>query len=114
VPFTKEDVEVLAFKRYKSNEIYEDSIWYLAELCVTINKNVIDGYDIKPLETDNLVLMLRPDVNGQIITANEDEIKDIAEIIYGELPSRAQIHWFIAEKTLVLKEIEKIISSRHA
>ena len=74
MPFTKEDVEVLAFKRYKSNEKYEDSIWYLAELCVTINKNVIDGYDIKPLETDNLVLMLRPDVNGQIITADEKEI----------------------------------------
>ena len=112
MPFTKEDVEVLAFKRYKSNEKYEDSIWYLAELCVTINKNVIDGYDIEPLETDNLVLMLRPDVNGQIITANEEEIKELAEIIYSEQPSRAQIHWFIAEKTLLLQEIEHIIKTR--
>ncbi len=112
MPFTKEDVEILAFKRYKSNETYEDSIWYLAELCVTINKNVIDGYDIKPLETDNLVLMLRPDVNGQVIKASEEEIKNLAEIIYHEQPSRAQIHWFIAEKTLLLQEIENIVKSR--
>ena len=112
MPFTKEDVEILAFKRYKSNETYEDSIWYLAELCVTINKNVIDGYDIEPLETDNLVLMLRPDVNGQVIKASEEEIKNLAEIIYHEQPSRAQLHWFIAEKTLLLQEIENIVRNR--
>ena len=67
MPYSKEDVEILAYRRYKSGENYEKSIWYLAELCVTINKNIIDGYDIKPLETDNLVLLIRPDVNGVIL-----------------------------------------------
>ena len=58
MPFTKEDVTNLAFKRYKNNESYEKSVWYLAELCVTINKNVIDGYDIQPLETDNIFILI--------------------------------------------------------
>ena len=109
MPFKKEDVEVFAFKRYKSNESYEDSIWYLAELCVTINKNIVDGYDIEPLESDNLVFILRSDVNGALIQPTNDEVKEIAEIIYHEEPSRAQLHWFIAEKALLLKEIEEII-----
>lgn len=112
MPFSKEDVEVLAFRRYKSGEPYEKSVWYLAELCVTINQNVVDGYDIKPLETDNLVLMLRPDVNGKLLPPNQEEIKKVAEIIYKEQPSRAQVHWFIAEKSLLLQEIANIINNR--
>ena len=112
MPFTKEDVEILAFRRYKSGESYEKSIWYLAELCVTINNNIIDGYDIKPLETDNLVLLLRPNVNGELIKPNEDEVRDVAEIIYHENPPKSQIDWFIAEKSLLLDEIKKLINGR--
>ena len=109
MPFTKEDVQVLAFRRYKSKEPYEKSVWYLAELCVTINKNVKNGYDIKPLESDNLVLLIREDVNGEIIKPIESEIKEVAEIIYHEKPAKSQLNWFIAEKTLLLQEIENII-----
>ncbi|MFX0071352.1 MAG: hypothetical protein ACFFAO_09710 [Candidatus Hermodarchaeota archaeon] len=112
MPFTKEDVEILAFRRYKSGESYEKSIWYLAELCVTINNNIIDGYNIKPLETDNLVLLLRPNVNGELIKPNEDEVRDVAEIIYHENPPKSQIDWFIAEKSLLLDEIKKLINGR--
>jgi len=107
--FTKEDVEVLAFQRYKTGENYEKSVWYLAELCVTINKNVKNGYDIKPLETDNLVLLIREDVNGEIIMPPEEEITELAETIYQEHPERSKLHWFIAEKQLLLGEIKKII-----
>ncbi len=112
MPYSKEDVEILAYRRYKSGENYEKSIWYLAELCVTINKNIIDGYDIKPLETDNLVLLIRPDVNGEIIKPDEEEVREVAEIIYHENPPKSQVDWFISEKTLLLEEIKRILNGK--
>ena len=110
MPFTKEDVTALAFKIYKQDDPIEKEIWKLAELCVTINKNVVNGYDIQPLETDNLIVMIRPDVNGQIIKPSEEEVREVAEIIYNESVSKSQLDWFIAEKMLLLEEIEKIIA----
>jgi len=107
--FSKEDVEILAYQRYKSNESYEKSVWYLADLCVRINKNVRNGYDIKPLETDNIVLLIRDDVNGQLIEPLEEEIREVAEIIYNEAPPKSQLDWFISEKLLLLREIKKAI-----
>lgn len=103
-------MEVLAFQRYKTGENYEKSVYYLAELCVIINKNVKNGYDIKPLETDNLVLLIREDVNGELLEPTEEEVKEVAEIIYNEHPEKSKLHWFIAEKQLLLDEIKKIIS----
>jgi len=113
MPYTKEDVTRMAFKRYKSNESYEKSVWYLAELCVTINKNVKNGYDIQPLETDNLVLLIRDDVNGELIKPTAEEISEIAETIYHEHPEKSRLHWFIAEKALLLDEIKNILNSNH-
>ena len=110
MPFTKEDVTRLAFKIYKENEDMERSIWRLAQLCVTINKNIKNGYDIKPLETDNLILLIREDVNGVLIQPSENEIREIAEIIYYENPSKSQLDWYIAEKSLLLDEIKNIIA----
>lgn len=109
MPFDKEDVTALAFKIYKENMGMEKSIWRLAELCVTLNNNIINGYDIKPLETDNLVVLIRPDVNGEVIRPEEDEIRKVAEIIFHENPSKSQLDWFIAEKTLLSRELEEII-----
>jgi len=109
--FTKEDVTKLAFKIYKENQGVEKSVWKLAELCCVINKNIKDGFDIKPLETDNLILLIRDDVNGQLILPSEDEIRDVAKIIYHENPSRSQIDWYVAEKQLLLEEIKKIIDN---
>ena len=73
--FTKEDVEILAYQRYTSGEDYDKSVWFFAELVVKILKNVKNGYDIKPLETDNLVLLLNENVNGELIEPNNEEIK---------------------------------------
>jgi len=109
-PFTKEDVTTLAFKIYKENQNLEMSIWKLAEFCVVINKNIKNGYDIEPLETDNLVLLIRDDVDGILIEPTEEEIKDVAEIIYQENPSKSQLDWYIAEKQLLLDEIKNIIA----
>jgi len=107
--FTKEDVEILAYQRYTSGEDYDKSVWYLAELVVKILKNVKNGKDIKPLETDNLVLLLNENVDGELIEPNEDEIKELAKIIYYEYPEKSKLHFFIAEKQLLLEEIKKVI-----
>ena len=106
--FTKEDVEILAYQRYTSGEDYDKSVWYLAELVVKILKNVKNGYDIKPLETDNLVLLLNDNVNGELIEPTKDEIKELAEVIYFEHPEKSKLHFFIAEKQLLLGEIQKV------
>ena len=107
--FTKEDVEILAYQRYTSGEDYDKSVWFLAELVVKILKNVKNGDDIKPLETDNLVLLLQDNVNGELINPNNDEIKELAEVIYNEHPEKSKLHFFIAEKQLLLSEIRKVI-----
>lgn len=107
--FTKEDVEILAYQRYTSGEDYDKSVWYLAELVVKILKNVKNGYDIKPFETDNLVLLLHDDVNGELLDPNESEIKELSEVIYNEHPEKSKLHFFIAEKQLLLYEIRKVI-----
>ena len=107
--FTKEDVEILAYQRYTSGEDYDKSVWYLAELVVKILKNVKNGDDIKPLETDNLVLLLNDNVNGELIKPPKDEIKEIAEVIYYQHPEKSKLHFFIAEKQLLLNEIRKVI-----
>ncbi len=111
MPFSKEEVTNLAYRRYKSNESYDDSVWYLAELCVTINNNVKNGFDIKPLETDNLVLLIRENINGDLILPSKEEISELAKGISSEHPEKSRLNWFIAEKTLLLEEIKKIISS---
>ena len=112
--FTKEDVEILAYQRYTSGENYDKSVWYLAELVVKILKNVKNGYDIKPLETDNLVLLLNDTVNGELIEPNEEEIKEFAKLIYAEHPEKSKLHFFIAEKQLLLDEIRKVIEKHSA
>jgi len=107
--FTKEDVEILAYQRYTSGEDYDKSVWFLAELVVKILKNVKNGDDINPLETDNLVLLLNDNVDGKLIEPPKDEIKELAEIIYHEHPEKSKLHFFIAEKQLLLSEIRKVI-----
>ena len=107
--FTKEEVEILAYRRYISEETYDKSVWYLAELVVKILKNVKNGGDIKPLETDNLVLLLTENVNGDLIEPTEDEVKELAKIIYYEHPEKSKLHFFIAEKQLLLEEIKNVL-----
>ena len=110
--YSKEDILKLAFRLYKDREAFVKPIWRLAELCAVINKNVENGYDIKPLETDNPVLLFRADVNGELLVPPEEEIRDVADIIYHENPSRSELDWYIAEKTLLLDWIKGLIAQR--
>ena len=108
---SKEEITELAYRRYKSGESYEKSIWYLAYYTLKINKNIKNGGSIQPLETDNLVLLLNDNINGSLLEPGEEEIRDLAEYIYYEHPEKSKLHWFIAEKLLLLKEIEDILHS---
>jgi hypothetical protein len=110
--FSKEEVQILAYRLYKKNDPYDVAIWKLAELCVTINRNIENGYDIKPLESDNVVLLLRDHINGELLVPEEDEIRKVAEIIYSEQPERSKLNFYIAEKTLLLQEVKNVID-RH-
>ncbi|MBD3198365.1 MAG: hypothetical protein GF317_25165 [Candidatus Lokiarchaeota archaeon] len=111
--FSKEDVQVLAYRLYKSDEPYERAIWRLAELCVTINKNIENGYDISPLENEHLVLLLRNKVNGSLLKPSEEEIRRVAEIIYNQGPEKSKLHFYIAEKTLLLEEIKALLKAKN-
>ncbi len=105
----KTDVEILAYRRYKANENYSKSVWYLAELCVTINSNIKNADQIRPLESDSVVLLLKDKVNGEVLSPTEEAIKELAETIYHEGPEKSKLHFHIAEKTLLLEEIKKVI-----
>ncbi|MHA1490711.1 MAG: hypothetical protein ACTSRI_13765 [Promethearchaeota archaeon] len=105
----KAEVEILAYRRYKTNESYSKSVWYLAELCVTINKNIKNADQIRPLESDNVVLLLKDNVDGEVISPTKEEITELAEIIYHEGPEKSKLHFHIAEKALLLEEIKKVI-----
>ncbi len=109
----KEEVTQLAFKRYCSGEDYDRSIWFLAELCCIINKNIKNGDEIRPLESDNVVLLLQDNVDGQLIKPTEEEIKQLAELIASQQPERSKLHWFIAEKTLLLDKIRQVVENKH-
>lgn len=107
--FTKEDISILAFQRYRSGESYEKSVYYLAEMVCKINKNLKNGNQIEALETDNLVLLLRDDINGALLEPDRENVEDLAEYIYHQRPEKSKLHWYCAEKELLLKEIERII-----
>ncbi len=109
----KMEVTQLAFKRYCSGEDYEKSVWYLAELCCFINKNIKNGDEIRPLESDDVVLLLQDNVDGQLIKPTEEEIKQLAELIASQQPERSKLHWFIAEKTLLLDKIRQVVENKH-
>ncbi len=108
----KVTVTKLAFRIYKENKSIKESVLRLAELCVTINSNIEKGYDVVPLESDNLILLIREDVNGVLLQPSESEIKEVAEIITQENPSKSQLDWYIAEKQLLLNEIKSIIAKK--
>jgi len=109
---SKEEITELAYKRYKSGESYDKSIWYLAYYTLKINKNIKNSGTIQPLETDNLVLLLRDSVDGILIEPSEEEVRELAEILYYSQPEKSKLHWFIAEKLLLLGEIEAILYNK--
>jgi hypothetical protein len=109
VPIKKEDIEVLAYRLYKLNESYEHNCWRLAELYETIKKNTTNGHEIQALESENIVFFLK---NDRLLEPNHDEIAKTAEMIYHDSPEKSRLHWFIAEKTLLLEEIKNALGKK--
>ncbi|MBY8981499.1 MAG: hypothetical protein KGD57_01000 [Candidatus Lokiarchaeota archaeon] len=107
---SKEEITELAYKRYKTGESYDKSIWYLAYYTMKINKNINNGGSIKPLETDNLILLLQDSIDGSLIEPGEEEVREFAELIYLSQPEKSKLNWFIAEKILLLGEIEMVLN----
>ncbi|TFF97420.1 MAG: hypothetical protein EU547_04395 [Promethearchaeota archaeon] len=107
---SKEEITELAYQRYKTNESYERSVWFLAYYTQKLKTNIKDLRNtINPLQAENLILLLKDDVNGSLIEPDENQVKKLAEQIYDEHPEKSKLNWFIAEKMLILKEIEELI-----
>ena len=100
MPIKKEDIEVLAYRLYKLSESYEHNCWRLAELLETIKRNITNGHEIEAFESDNLVFFLE---NDTLLEPNREDIAKSAEKIYHNSPEKSKIHWFIAEKNLLIK-----------
>jgi len=110
-----EEVEILAYRLYKQKVPYEKMIWRLAELCLTIQKNIEDLYEkkscnIDAFETvDDFVQHLK---FNAIINPEKDEIKSYAEKLHSFKPERSKLHWFIAEKELVFERLKDRIGDQ--
>jgi hypothetical protein len=111
---TKEEITELAFRRYKSGESYEKSVWYLAYYTEKIKINIKDyNNSIEPLESENLILLLKDNVNGALFEPDEEAVRELAEKIHSDQPEKSKLHWYIAEKMLLLEEIENIIRNNY-
>ncbi|TXT58566.1 MAG: hypothetical protein BAJALOKI1v1_1610004 [Promethearchaeota archaeon] len=111
---TKEEITELAYRRYKSGESYEKSVWYLAYFTEKIKTNIRDyNNSIKPLQSENLILLLNENVNGSLFEPDEEKVRELAERVYSDHPEKSKLHWFIAEKMLLLEEIENIIRKNY-
>ncbi|MHA1730293.1 MAG: hypothetical protein ACTSU5_00025 [Promethearchaeota archaeon] len=104
----REDIEVLAFRLYRESQPYEKMVWRLAELCETIKKT-IDGVQffnsaaVNPLEIADT--LQNRDFVLTLKKPTQEETRVVAEKLHHQHPSKAELHWFIAEKTLLLKKL---------
>ncbi len=110
VKIPQDEIEILAFRLYKANEPYENMIWRLAELCETLKRTLaLANCDVESIEALELAKIARDKIkNLKIIYPTEDEIRPAAEALYHQQPERSRLHWFIAEKTLILKKLIEI------
>lgn len=108
-----EEVEVLAFRLYKQKMPYDQMIWKLAELCKTISININipekecqewgNLYAFKTI--DELKAQLK---YPEIKIPSKDEIKPLADKLNEYKPENSKLHWYIAEKTLILEKLKDI------
>lgn len=106
----KEDIEILAFRLYKADAPYDNMIWRLAELSETLKKTFeAANCDVNPVQALEIAHVVRDQLQDmKIIRPTEDEIRDAAEKIYSEHPEKSKLHWFIAEKTILLEKLIEI------
>src|SRR5271157_4800357 len=106
----KDDIEILAFRLYKADEPYDNMIWRLAELCETLKKTFdAASCDVDPVQALEIANVVRDKLQDlKIIRPTEEEIRVSAEKIFAEHPEKSKLHWFIAEKTILLDKLIEI------
>lgn len=102
------DIEVLAYRLYRENQPYEKMIWRLAELCEIIKGSIRDTKffnedAVDPLGTAET--LRNKDIKLEIKIPDEAVVREAAEALHQQHPARAELHWYIAEKTLLLKKL---------
>ncbi len=110
VKISQESIEILAYKLYKLNEPYENMIWRLAELCETLKRTLASAdCSVETIEALELANVVRDKIKTlKIIYPTEAEIRPAADALYHQQPERSKLHWFIAEKTLLLQKLIEI------
>ncbi|MBN2156402.1 MAG: hypothetical protein JW776_10190 [Candidatus Lokiarchaeota archaeon] len=112
-----EEISVLALRLYRKNIQYDEMIFRLAKLCKTLQLNLdLNGcqddawIDINVFKTvDDMRARLRHD---KLIEPNSEDVEELAKIIKEQKPEKSKLHWFIAEKTLVLEKLKKMFEEQ--
>ncbi len=108
-----EDISVLALRLYRKNENYDKMIHELARLCKILQLNLdLNGcaddawVDVNVFSTiDEMKTKLRHDSLQEPI---EEEVNELAKTLKEYKPEKSKLHWFIAEKTLVLEKLKSL------
>ena len=108
-----EEISVLALRLYRKKENYDTMIYELARLCKTLQLNLdLNGcsedhwVDVNVFSTvDEMRTKLRHETYHE---PDEKEIKALAKTLKEYKPEKSKLHWFIAEKTLVLEKLRSL------
>jgi len=113
----REEIEILAYRLYKENQAYDHMVWRLAELCKIIQMNIDlpgnqDNWcDLNAFKTlGDLKAHLK---NNGLVMPSENDVRPLAEKLYKYQPERSKLHWFIAEKTLILEKLKNLINQNN-
>ncbi|TFG16656.1 MAG: hypothetical protein EU530_11595 [Promethearchaeota archaeon] len=108
-----EDISVLALRLYRKNEKYDKMIYELARLCKILQMNL----DLKECQDDAWIDVnvfstieemrsrLKHDSFKEPI---EEEIKELAKELKINKPEKSKLHWFLAEKMLVVEKLTSL------
>jgi hypothetical protein len=107
-----EEISVLALRLYRMNENYDKMIYRLAKLCKTLQMNLDldkcdDAWvDVNVFSTiDEMRSRLR---HNEFKEPNEEEVKELAKTLKDYKPEKSKLHWYIAEKELVLEKLKTL------
>ena len=107
-----DEISVLALRLYRKNEKYEKMIYRLAKLCKTLQMNL----DLKECDDawvdvnifSTVDEMRSRKLQNEFKEPKEAEIKELAKSLKEYKPEKSKLHWFIAEKELVLQKLKTL------
>ena len=108
-----EDISVLALRLYRKNEKYDKMIFELARLCKILQMNL----DLKECQDDAWVdvnvFSTMDDMRSRLkhdkfMEPKDEEIKKLAKELKKHKPEKSKLHWFLAEKSLVVEKLTSL------